>query len=158
MRLIKYLNEQSHPYKNWIFPNEETMRADFNEYKKKEERKWKRRSEIIGSRFPIFEDYDHFKSSLKNAKVITLTPEIDKKILNRSYEKSIEGLKSLVGTYTIPRDVDRIVKGFQKGDKIPYPIVIKGDRKMWIMAGNTRLNTSFIMGVEPKVLMVDVSE
>jgi hypothetical protein len=157
MRLYKNINEAKN-YNNWMFPSHETMVADYEEYKKKEQTKWKSRVDRIGSRFPIFKDFEHFQQALKNAKVIILTKNIDDRIMNRSHSFSIENLKGLVSSYIRPRDVDRIVSGFEDNDKIPYPIVLKGSKGMWIMAGNTRLDTSFIMEITPKVLMVDVSD
>ena len=152
MRLIQYITEK------WIFPDDKTLKADFSEYKKKEDYKWQRRAEQIGARFPIFTDFDDFKTRLKKAKVINLTPQIDNQITNRSHTSSIKSLKSLVGSYVMPRDVDRIVQGIMSDDKLPMPIVLKGSRGMWIMAGNTRLDTAFLLGNKPKVLMVDVSQ
>lgn len=112
----------------------------------------------MGFRFPIFPDFESFVKSLRSAPVIDLDRNLDSKIRNRSHTSSIESLKSLVSSYYYPRDVDRIVNGFRNNDPIPYPIVLKGNRGLWIMAGNTRLDTSFILGVKPKVLLVDVSE
>lgn len=152
MRLTQYITEK------WVFPDDKTLKADFSEYKKKEDYKWKRRAEQIGCRFPIFTDFADFKNTLKAAKVINLTPQIDNQINNRSQCSSIESLKSLVGSYVRPRDVDRIVQGIMSDAKLPMPIVLKGNNGMWIMAGNTRLNTAFLLGNKPKVLMVDVSK
>ena len=152
MRLQEYLIE------GWVFPDSKTMDSDFAEYKKKEDYKWKGRASSLGARFPLFNDRAHFEESLKNAQVVNLTPTTDRKISNRSHTGSIEGLKSLVGTYHRPRDVDRIVQGIESGVKMPMPIVLKGSQGMWIMAGNTRLDTAFILGNKPKVLMVNVSK
>jgi hypothetical protein len=144
-------------YKNWVFPNAETLKADFQEYKDKEERKWRGRAASMGFRFPIFPDFESFVSSLRNSPVIVLTREHDSHIQNRSHTGSLSSLKSLVSGYsTGPRDVDRIAKGMFNNEAIPYPIVLKGTRGEWIMAGNTRLDTSSILGVTPKVLLVDV--
>jgi hypothetical protein len=144
-------------FNNWVFPNAATLEADFQEYKKKEDYKWKSRAESMGFRFPIFDTFQDFVSALKSAPVITLTKEHDRRVMNRSHTSSIEGLKSLVGTYQMPRDVDRIVQGYQSNAPMPHPIILKGTHGEWIMAGNTRLDTAFIMGVTPKVLYVDVS-
>lgn len=112
----------------------------------------------MGFRFPIFPEFNDFATALKSAQVITLTPQHDRQIMNRSHTGSIEDLKSLVGGYNTPRDVDRIVQGYKSNAAIPYPIVLKGSHGEWIMAGNTRLDTAFIMGISPKVLYVDVSQ
>jgi hypothetical protein len=50
--------------------------------------------------------------------------------MNRSRVSSIEELKDLVSGYVKPRNVDRIVKGIEEGDEIPYPIIIKGNKGM----------------------------
>jgi hypothetical protein len=152
MRFAEYITE------GWVFPDKKTLDSDFSEYKHKEDYKWKGRAETIGARFPLFNDREHFEESLRNAKVVNLDSVTDSKIHNRSHTGSLEGLKNLVGTYHRPRDVDRIVAGLQSGAKMPMPIVLKGSRGMWIMAGNTRLDTTFILGYKPKVLMVDVSK
>lgn len=152
MRFKEYLTE------GWAFPDSKTMDSDWSEYKHKEDYKWKGRARTIGARFPIFNDREHFEDSLRNAKVVYLDSVTDSKIQNRSHTGSIESLKSLVNSYHRPRDVDRIKKGIESGARLPFPIVLKGSRGMWIMAGNTRLDTAFILGDKPKVLMVDVSE
>lgn len=113
---------------------------------------------MMGFRFPIFEDFRSFVSDLRAASVVILDEKTDSQILNRSHTRSIESLKSLVSSYQMPRDVDRIVSGFKNNDPIPFPIVLKGAKGMWIMAGNTRLDTAFILGVTPKVLLVDVTK
>ncbi len=77
--------------------------------------------------------------------------------MNRSHTSSIESLKSLVSGYFMPRDVDRIVQGYESNAAMLYPIILKGSNGEWIMAGNTRLDTAFILGIDPKVLYVDVS-
>ena len=152
MRLTQYITEK------WVFPDDKTLKADFSEYKKKEDYKWKRRAEQIGARFPIFVDFDDFKVRMKKARIVNLTSQVDNQITNRSHMSSIDSLKSLVGSYVRPRNVDRIIQGIMNNDKLPMPIVLKGTRGMWIMAGNTRLDTAFLLGNKPKVLMVDVSK
>lgn len=141
-----------------MFPPETVLIADFNEYKDKEQRKWKARSERMGFRFPMFSDFEEFKSALRNAKVIELTPQHDAKVANRSHTSSLDQLKRLVSMYQQPRDVDRIVQGYSTNAAMPYPIIVRGRYGEWIMAGNTRLDTAFILGIKPKVLLVDISD
>jgi len=143
---------------NWVFPNEQTMISDFSEYKKKENRKWKQRADAIGMVFPMFTNYDDFKTKLKNAEVVDVTPMFDRLISNRSHTRSIEELKSLVSQYYRPRDVDRIVDGLTTGAAMPMPIIVKGNDGMWIMAGNTRLDAADILGMSRKALLVDLSK
>jgi hypothetical protein len=121
-------------------------------------KKWQARATTMGFRFPIFDTYQDFVSALRTAPIITLTKEHDRRVMNRSHTSSIDDLKSLVGGYNMPRDVDRIVQGYQSNAPMPHPIILKGSQGEWIMAGNTRLDTAFILGVTPKVLYVDVSK
>lgn len=145
-------------FTNWSMPDEATMQADFKEYKKKEDSKWEGRARSMGFRFPIFDTFEDFKEALMTSPVITLDKAHDRNIKNRSHTSSIEQLKALVSGYYQPRNVDRIVQGYESNAKMPHPIVLKGSKGEWIMAGNTRLDTAFIMGVEPKVIVVDVSD
>jgi hypothetical protein len=156
MKFKYFLNEEKLSYNNWVRYTPESLKSDFVEYKKKENNKWKNRANRIGSRFPIFNSLEHFKEILDKTEIKNLTDSMDRKINNRSRTDSIEDLKGLVSGYVRPRDVDKIVKGYESGARIPLPIVIEGDKGSWIMAGNTRLDVAFILGVQPKVLWVKV--
>jgi hypothetical protein len=153
------LNEiiDARQFNNWSLPDEQTIRADFSEYKKKEQSKWEGRARSMGFRFPIFDTIEDFKQALDNAPVIALTHDHDNQINNRSHCDDLSCLKDLVGSYVRPRDVDRIVQGYESNAKIPMPIVLKGSKGEWIMAGNTRLDAAFILNVQPKVILIDVS-
>jgi hypothetical protein len=155
MKFEKFLNEKL-SYNNWVRYTPESLKSDFTEYKKKENTKWKTRANTIGSRFPIFDSLENFKEILDKTEIKNLSDSMDRKINNRSRTSSIEDLKDLVSGYVRPRDVDRIVDGFKSNAKMPLPIVIEGDRGAWIMAGNTRLDVAFILGVQPKVLWIKV--
>ena len=141
---------------NWTFPSTETMQADWAEFEKKAERKWKGRAQQLGMQWPMFADYNDFVQKLKSADVRVLSDEMDRRIHNRSHTDSIDSLKSLVSGYYRPRDVDRIVNGFETGAAMPMPIVVEGTGGAWIMAGNTRLDTAGILGLPKKVLWVNL--
>lgn len=148
---------KSNSYDNWIMPSLDTMQDDFDEYKHKEFRKWKIRAEIHGLRFPIFETFPDYAHAIQNGKVIEVTDRLWDSIVHLSNNNSISDLKSLVRSYTKPRDVNRIVSGFNNNGKVPYPVILKGKYGMHIMSGNTRLNAARIMGFVPKALLVDVT-
>lgn len=156
------LMEEVVSFANWVFPNDATNRADYSEYKAKESHKWQGRAQSMGFRFPIFDTYEDFVSSLRAAPVTVLTSEMDNHITNRSQTSSLDQLKSLVSGYANfaapPRDVDRIANGYETNAPMPMPIILKGSKGMWIMTGNTRLDAAFILGVTPKILLVDVSD
>jgi hypothetical protein len=156
MRYIKYLFEEK--YNNWVRYTPESLKSDFSEYKKKEDSKWKSRAKSMGFRFPIFDSIEDFQKALDNAKVKTLTQQEAMKIGNVALNDTIEDVKDMVSIYKRPRDVDRIVKGFSSKSKIPMPIELKGSHGIFKLAGNTRLNIAFIMGIIPEVLIVDVTK
>lgn len=155
MKFQKYLKSA---FKNWAFPDEKTMKMDFLEYSKKEESKWRNRAMMLKARWPLFEDYNHFKSSLKGAKIVTLTSSLLNRVEHATDLHDLDDLRDMVQSYGRPRDIDRIVKGFEQDDKIPYPIILKSGPKYFIMAGNTRQNAARIMGIPVKVMVVDVGE
>lgn len=156
-QFLLLLAEEQIIFDNWSMPNAETMKADFDEYKKKETRKWQARSESMGFRFPIFDTFEDFKEAIRGAHIVTVSKSFDNRVQNRSKTTSISSLKALVNSYSRPRDVDRIIDGFRSNAKMPYPIILKGSQGMWIMAGNTRLDTANILKITPKALLIDVS-
>jgi len=110
---------------------------------------------VFGDIFPTVED---FVAAAKKGTVVSLSEAADQRIAYRSRVGDLEELKDLVSGYRFPRDVDRIVDGFENDSPIPYPIVLEKKGRRRIMSGNTRLDTAFIMGVAPKVLVVQVPE
>jgi len=154
MRFIELVENN---YKaNWTFPDASTLMADWTEYEKKAERKWEGRARHLGMQWPMFTDYNDFVQKLKSAEVRNLSDEVDSRIQNRSHTGSIDSLKSLVSSYYKPRDVDRIVNGFETGAAMPFPIVVEGTNGAWIMAGNTRLDTAGILGLPKQALWIDL--
>jgi len=152
MRYLKYITEQT--FKNWVRYTSISLKWDFEEYKKKETYKWQGRMESIGGRWPIFKSQQHFKKELDKAKIVNLD-SIKNKIGWTSIS-DVSGLKDMVSGYGRPRDVDRIIKGYESGAKMPMPIVLKGKGGYWPLAGNTRQNTAQIMGIPVKILVVEV--
>jgi len=103
----------------------------------------------------LWPDFDTFKSAVKRARKVEVSPSIDNRIEYRSKERSIEGLKDLVSGYQYPRDVDRIIKGYKKGEPVPYPMVLKKGNYMRVLGGNTRMDVAFILHINPVVLMIE---
>lgn len=66
--------------------------------------------------------------------------------------------KDMVSQYVIPRDIDRIIEGFESNDKLPMPIILKSKLGMFIMAGNTRQNVARIMGITPKAILINLDK
>jgi hypothetical protein len=142
-------------YNNWVRYNEQSLNDDFEEYKLKEMSKWKARASRIGARFPLFPDIESFKQGLDSAKVVEIDALPD--VQNLTKNNSIEDIEDMVSSYHMPRNVNRIVAGITNNAKLPLPIILKGSRGLWIMAGNTRQATTRVLGAVPKALLVDVS-
>lgn len=146
-------------YDNWTMHDDATMKSDFSEYKAKEERKWLKRADRMGFKYPLFDTYEDYVDAIQNGTVTVLDDKLWHSIRNLSSTvSSIDELEDMVSTYSVPRDVQRIKNGFENGDAIPYPVILKGNKGLHIMSGNTRLTTAKILGITPKALIVDISE
>ncbi len=156
MKFKQYLNEIKINYNNWVFPNKENIKSDWSEYKKKENKKWKNRAKMLNARWPLFKDIKDFENSLKNAKIVNATDSFMNKVEHATNINDMDELKDMVHSYIRPRNIDRIVNGFYNNDKIPYPIILKSHNRYFIMAGNTRQNAARILGITPKILLVNV--
>lgn len=154
MRLKDLLQENT-SFNNWTRFTDASLEADFQEYKQKEQRKWKQRAELIQARWPLFQDIQEFRQALSSAPVV----DVDslRSVQNLTKNRSIADIKDMVSSYAWPRDVARIQQGYQENHKMPLPIIIKGQQGMWIMAGNTRQSVARVMGITPRALLVDVS-
>jgi hypothetical protein len=154
MKLQDLLQENT-SFNNWTRFTDASLEADFQEYKQKEQRKWKQRAELIQGRWPLFQDIQEFRQALSSAPIV----DVDslRSVQNITKNRSIADIKDMVSSYAWPRDVARIQQGYQENHKMPLPIIIKGQRGMWIMAGNTRQSVARVMGITPRALLVDVS-
>jgi hypothetical protein len=155
MKLQDLLQENT-SFNNWTRFTDASLEADFQEYKQKEQRKWKQRAELIQARWPLFQDIQEFRQALSSAPVV----DVDslRSVQNITKNRSIADIKDMVSSYAWPRDVARIQQGYQENHKMPLPIIIKGQQGMWIMAGNTRQSVARVLGITPRALLVDVSD
>ena len=153
MRFRNYIK-----YNNWIRFSNDSLNSDWAEFKKKEEKKWKSRAKMLNARWPLFNSIKHFKESLENAKIVKGTDSFFNKVEHATSIYNLKELESIVHSYHRPRDINRIVKGYENNDKIPMPIVLKSGNRYFIMAGNTRQNSARILGITPEVLVIDVDK
>lgn len=138
-------------FNNWKVPSETVLKREYRvEYEIKPL-----------SNTNIFPTYQDFKNAVENADIITLTPEEDKRISNRSRTQSRQSLINLLKTYASwpkyrnEKTIDAIYQGFRNGNQMELPMVIEfkdGSRR--IFAGNTRLDIAFQLGINPKVLII----
>lgn len=152
---LQDLIQENTSFNNWIRFTENSLDADFQEYKQKEQRKWQHRAEVIQARWPLFKDIQEFRQALLSAPIV----DVDslRSVANMTKNRSIEDIKDMVSSYQWPRDVARIQQGYKQNHQMPLPIILKGRNGMWIMAGNTRQSVARVMGITPRALLVDVS-
>lgn len=142
-------------YNNWVRYDDVSLDLDFREYKLKEQKKWERRAQQYGFIFPMFASKEDLKQKLDDAQVINIDKDIPSGVYTKNYD--LGDIKQMVGSYLYPRDVDRIVKGFNNNVQMPYPIVVKGKTGYYSLAGNTRQAVARVLGITPKALLIDLS-
>ena len=99
----------------------------------------------------------YIKKQYEVSKQINLTNNMWSKLKNTdSYNtKTIEGMQKAMKANKAFRDITRILKQFFSG-KVQSPIIMKlGDGSYELIAGNTRLMLSRVLGLTPKVQVVD---
>ncbi len=139
----------------WIRPSNDQIALEYKiEYILKPELQ-----RITNNAFPSLES---FKKAVDSAEVVEVTPSMDKKIQNRSRTENKEELLSLVQGYASwpefrnVNTIDSIYKAFEKGGEMFMPFVIETKNEMRVMAGNTRMDVAFQMGINPKVLLIRI--
>ena len=142
-------------YDAWIRYTPASLESDWREYVHKQDTKWRNRARVIGARWPMFDSMDQFRQALDQARIVNVDELGD--IENLTRNNSLADIKSMVGAYQNPRDVDRITQGLLNNVAVPLPIILRGDSGMWIMAGNTRQATARVLGITPRALLVDVT-
>ena len=145
-------------YRHWVKPSTSALKEDFDEYKHKEELKWKDRARIIQCRYPLFSDIEEFKKAVASAEVREVDWTFIDKVGGTTTYKDFGTLSGIVSKYNRPRDIKRIRDGLRSDHKIPMPIIVKGKKGSWILSGNTRCNTAMIVGYKPKVIIIDLTE
>lgn len=157
MRLIDLFEQQPAYRPNWVRYTPQSLQQDYEEYLLKQNSKWRGRAQIIGARWPLFSSLTQFSQALDQAPIVSID-DLPQGVNNLTYNDSISDIKRMVSGYNMPRDVNRIVDGIKSGATMPLPIILRGQKSMWIMAGNTRQAVSRVLGVEPQALLVDVSQ
>jgi hypothetical protein len=139
----------------WVKPDSQNLELEYKYEYLLPSRNWDRRCQSIGAQYPLFADQADFNRKILSAPVTTITPEM--RVTNMTHIRTVDGVKDLVNSYQFPRDVDRIIQGFENGAKMPLPIIIKGTKGMWILSGNTRSNLAMIHKVPLKAIVYDGS-
>ena len=87
-------------------------------------------------------------------RLVTLGPGVWSGMLNTESNDPDLSLE-MVKTWR-DKDVGGITRALAEGLPLPAPIVLRHGGRHWCVAGNTRLCLSKLMGVTPKVWMIEV--
>lgn len=142
-------------FTNWVRPSDKDIELEY-----KIEYETKSLKSLTNNAFPTVED---FKKAVKAAKVITVTPELDKKIAYRSGTRTKQELLSLIRSYASypqyrnEKTLDAIYDGFRDGKPMKMPLIVKfPNGSLRIMSGNTRMDIAMQLGVTPKALLIEI--
>jgi hypothetical protein len=158
-RFKQYIIEKDEKinFTNWIKPSNDDIALEY-----KIEYEIKPLKQITGDAFPTLQS---FIDSVNKAKILVVTPEIDKKIQYRSHTKNKKDLLSLIRGYASypkyrnEKTIESIYDAFKQNKPMKMPIVlIFPNRTMRIMSGNTRMDIARQLGIDPHVLLVKVPE
>lgn len=110
-----------------------------------------------------FDNVLDFIKAVHAAKVVTVTPAMDRQIHYRSHTQSKEQLVNLLktyqswGTFRTMDSVNGLYDALSSGKPMNHPMVLKfSDGSMRVLGGNTRMDVAFQLGINPKVLMIAV--
>ena len=87
-------------------------------------------------------------------RLVTLGPGVWSGMLNTESNDPDLSLE-MVKTWR-DKDIGGITRALAEGQPLPAPIVLRHGGRHWCVAGNTRLCLSKLMGVTPKVWMIEV--
>lgn len=151
----KPIKEAKETFTNWVMPSSEDLKLEYAvEYK----------HHIQPEFGDIFPTEALFVQAAQNGRIQSITPQEDTYILNRSHAKTREQLIQLIRSYrSYPKfrnetTVDAVYQGFRENKEMKLPILLHftTDNFMWCMSGNTRMDIAFQLGINPKVVIIDV--
>jgi hypothetical protein len=136
-------------FTNWRFPTPSQRKQEFKiEQELKDRHFW--------------DSEEDFQNAVRYSKQITITPEEDQNIYDRSRTKSYDELLNLIQSYrSYPgfrneETLQSIYDGFKNNKPMDMPIVMEfNDGSRRIFSGNTRMDIAFQLGINPKVLLIN---
>lgn len=148
MRSFKQHIKEAVEYDNWIMPDEDALRLEYKvEYEIKP----------LG-RTGIWPTYSDFKTAVENAEVRTIKPNmsIGGMTRTRDYEDLLDLIKGYASypEFRNEKTLKNLYTRIKEGKPLNYPMVIDYGDRYRILAGNTRANVAFQLGVNPKALFI----
>jgi len=154
-QLVEYLVENKVRFTNWVKPSTKDVELEY-----KVEYEIKPLKQETNDAFPTVND---FKKAVKKAKVIDITPSMDRKIEYRSRTKSKSQIINLIKGYASypefrnEKTIDAIYNGFEENKPMKMPFILKfPNGRLRIMSGNTRTDIAQHLGITPKALLIEV--
>lgn len=149
MGILSKLLLENINFTNWVKPSLDKLKL---EYKVEHELKGKE----------LFDDFEDFQNYINNSRIITITPQIDNQINNRSQTEDFEELHDLISSYSSYPEfrnedtLKALYQGFEDNKPMDLPIIIKEDGDMTIFSGNTRMDVAFQLGINPKAILIEL--
>jgi hypothetical protein len=134
MKTLKTFLIENTTSANWVKPDDASVKHEYNvEYKNHH------------SHSGFYKSHEEFADAVKKAKVLKVTPDIDRSIGGRSHTRNFDELHDLIKGYasypqyrnekTLKDLSDRI----KTGKSVHYPILLHhGKGRYTVMGGNTR--------------------
>lgn len=142
--------EQADQFNNWKMPDENQLKLEFKVEQVLKRRNW-------------FKDYEDFLQKVESGQIISVNRQLDNKIGYRSQTQDQEELLDLISSYASYPEfrnedtLQALYDGYSSNKPVDLPIVLKfPDGGMRIFSGNTRMDVAFHLGIEPKVLLVEL--
>jgi hypothetical protein len=142
-------NHNTQTFSNWVMPSIEDLKREFmveHEFKG----------------LDYFQSEDDFMDACLNSEIEIITPEDDYSIGNRSHTNSYEEIISMIKHYASypqyrnEKTVRDIYNGFENNRPMACPIIFDDGGERFVFSGNTRMDIAFQLGINPKVLVVEV--
>ena len=135
----------------WIVPDKKTLKREYMV-----------EVEFKGMEY-LFDGVRDFLDRISDGEIMKLSKSVDRKIAYRSHTKTYESLVGLLQSYRSWPEfrnyntVDNLYNIMENGGTMDMPLVLRGPSgRMRVLAGNTRLDVAFQVGITPKILIIDI--
>lgn len=141
---------------SWVRPSRESLHIEYEvEYKL---------HFMHGDNEDAFPTEADFIKAVDEAKVVTVTPAMDRDIWKRSHTDTMGELLELIKGYrSYPeyrneKTLKALEKRIKNREPVDMPIVIKSYNGYEVFSGNTRMDIAFMHKINPKVILLDLSK
>lgn len=139
----------------WVIPDEKELREEY--YKE-----YEIKSNVKNTFDDPFPTVDDFVRAANRSYTLELTKESAGRINNLSKTNSFETLHDLIksyrsyGTFRTEKTLRNLYERIRNCEPTYMPIVLMTSDKMFVLAGNTRINIALQLGIRPTVLLIDL--